>query len=163
MSKDASLDYVGQELAKETVNHPEHYLQGYIETIYAIAQTLGPEGFKAFCMGNWMKYRERAAHKGKAEDLKKAEVYLGWAVNGLPFPKLIKTKAVQDEITDAANYLQVNHKKFRIGDWIRNKNRRDLENKPIHYKVMQLTASGYLIGDGVFVSYDCEDIWELAR
>lgn len=66
---------------------PDHYIQGYIETIYAIAQTLGPEGFKAFCLGNWMKYKTRAGHKTDNEnDLAKAQVYLHWATNGLPAP-----------------------------------------------------------------------------
>jgi len=68
------------------VNSPNHYTQGYIEAIYAIEQVLGKDGFKAFCMGNYLKYKMRAEHKGKDEDLKKAEVYLGWAVNGLPAP-----------------------------------------------------------------------------
>ena len=76
----------------DSVNKPQHYQQGHIETIYAIEQTLGPEGFKAYCMGNWMKYKSRAAYKGNAdEDLKKAEVYLGWAINGLP-PLNVKAK-----------------------------------------------------------------------
>ncbi len=68
------------------VNSPSHYTQGYIEAIYAIEQVLGKDGFKAFCIGNYLKYKMRAEHKGKDEDLKKAEVYLGWAVNGLPAP-----------------------------------------------------------------------------
>lgn len=65
---------------------PQHYAQGYIETIYVIEQTLGPEGFKAYCMGNYLKYKARHEHKNGKEDLEKAEVYLGWAVNGLPKP-----------------------------------------------------------------------------
>lgn len=68
----------------DAVKSPKHYQQGYIETIYAIAQTLGPEGFKAYCMGNWIKYSSRHKLKGGQEDLDKAEVYLGWAANGLP-------------------------------------------------------------------------------
>lgn len=68
------------------VESPDHYIQGYIEVIYLIAQTLGPKGFKDFCMGNYLKYRTRHEHKGGEEDLKKAEQYLDWAVNGLPAP-----------------------------------------------------------------------------
>jgi hypothetical protein len=65
---------------------PKHYTQGHLETIYVIEQVLGKEGFKAFCMGNYIKYKERHAFKNGAEDLAKAEQYLTWAVNGLPEP-----------------------------------------------------------------------------
>lgn len=65
------------------VDSPAHYQQGHIETIYAIEQTLGPEGFKAYCMGNWMKYIARHQYKN-GEDLAKANKYLEWAANGLP-------------------------------------------------------------------------------
>ena len=72
-------------MISDNVHKPQHYQQGHVEVIYAIEQTLGPEGFKAYCMGNWIKYKSRAAFKGNTEeDLKKAEVYLSWAVNGLP-------------------------------------------------------------------------------
>ena len=72
-------------MRSDNVHSPQHYQQGHVEVIYAIEQTLGPEGFKAYCMGNWIKYKSRAAFKGNAEeDLKKAEVYLSLAVNGLP-------------------------------------------------------------------------------
>lgn len=77
---------LGEVLAGLNVHSPKHYTQGYLESIYVIQQTLGPEGFKAFCMGNWIKYNERAKHKGGAEDLAKADQYLEWAVNGLPKP-----------------------------------------------------------------------------
>lgn len=70
----------------DNVNSPAHYTQGHIETIYAIEKALGPEGFKSYCMGNWIKYSSRHKEKGGEEDLRKAEVYLGWAVNGLPEP-----------------------------------------------------------------------------
>ena len=71
---------------KDNVNSPEHYTNGHVETIYAIENVLGPEGFKAYCMGNYMKYMARHRKKNGEEDLKKAEVYLGWAANGLPAP-----------------------------------------------------------------------------
>lgn len=64
-----------------------HYVQGYFETIYEIRDILGQEGFKAFCMGNYIKYSARAQHKGNyLEDAAKAQQYLLWAVNGLPDP-----------------------------------------------------------------------------
>lgn len=69
------------------VESPQHYTSGYIEVIYAIHDVLGREGFKAFCMGNYIKYNARANHKGlRAEDLAKADQYLEWATNGLPAP-----------------------------------------------------------------------------
>lgn len=69
------------------VESPQHYTQGYFETIYEIRDILGGEGFKAFCLGNYIKYNARAQHKGlRAEDLAKADQYLDWAVNGLPSP-----------------------------------------------------------------------------
>lgn len=71
----------------DAVESPQHYTQGYIESIYAIKQILGDEGFKAFCMGNFLKYKQRAEYKNGEEDLKKAAVYLDWAVNGLPAPE----------------------------------------------------------------------------
>lgn len=69
------------------VESPQHYTSGYIEVIYAIHDVLGREGFKAFCVGNYIKYNARANHKGlRAEDLAKADQYLEWATNGLPEP-----------------------------------------------------------------------------
>jgi hypothetical protein len=70
----------------DAVESPQHYTHGYIESIYAIKQILGDEGFKAFCMGNFLKYKQRADYKNGEEDLKKAAIYLDWAVNGLPAP-----------------------------------------------------------------------------
>lgn len=68
------------------VQSPKHYTSGRLETIYQIADALGPEGFKAYCLGNVMKYTGRHAGKNGDEDLKKAQVYLEWAINGLPEP-----------------------------------------------------------------------------
>lgn len=70
----------------EQVYSPKHYLQGHLETIYVIQQVLGEQGFKDFCMGNYIKYRERHTFKNGEQDLKKAEQYLEWATNGLPEP-----------------------------------------------------------------------------
>ena len=71
---------------RDNVNSPKHYTSGHVETIYAIENVLGPEGFKAYCMGNYMKYMARHQHKNGEEDLKKAQVYLNWLTNGLPAP-----------------------------------------------------------------------------
>ena len=59
---------------------PEHYQQGGIECIDAIRAALGTEGFRDYCAGNVHKYVWRHRHKNGIEDLKKAQVYLGWLV-----------------------------------------------------------------------------------
>lgn len=60
------------ELTKETVNHPEHYLGNKFEAIEII------EDYNLnFNLGNVIKYTLRADKKGKkAEDLKKAKWYI---------------------------------------------------------------------------------------
>lgn len=57
---------------KDTVNHPEHYTIGGIETIdYIEAKQLN------YNLGNAVKYISRSSYKGKkVEDLKKAVWYL---------------------------------------------------------------------------------------
>jgi len=62
----------------DTVNKPVHYTIGNgIECIDYIKQSLGLEGFKAFCHGNVIKYQHRHAYKGKpVEDMQKAQWYL---------------------------------------------------------------------------------------
>ncbi|MFD1954274.1 DUF3310 domain-containing protein [Paenibacillus thailandensis] len=66
--------------ASDPVNHPNHYTQGGIETIDFIRSKMTPEEFRGFCKGNVLKYVARANLKGGDEDLRKASVYLGWAV-----------------------------------------------------------------------------------
>ena len=58
------------------MNHPVHYTQGGIETIDAIEAALGPDGFRAYCKGNALKYVWRERHKGQNESIKKAIWYL---------------------------------------------------------------------------------------
>ena len=60
----------------DPVNSPEHYTQGGEECIDHIKRQLGTSGFKAFCLGNSLKYRWRADFKGnKEEDIAKAIWY----------------------------------------------------------------------------------------
>jgi hypothetical protein len=66
----------------DLVNQPEHYLKGGIETIDFIRAKLGSEGFRAYCLGNVLKYVSRWQDKDGLQDLKKAQVYLDWAVKG---------------------------------------------------------------------------------
>ena len=62
------------------VEHPSHYTQGGIECIKAIEASMSPEGFQDYCKGNVMKYIWRWREKNGLEDLKKAQVYLGWMI-----------------------------------------------------------------------------------
>jgi hypothetical protein len=66
------------------VHSPQHYTQGGIEAIDYIAAKLGPVGFRAYCIGNALKYLSRWQLKDGEQDLRKAQVYLGWAVTGDP-------------------------------------------------------------------------------
>jgi hypothetical protein len=68
----------------DAVSQPSHYLAGGIEAIDYIAAKLGPEGFRAYCIGNVLKYVSRWQHKDGEQDLAKAAVYLGWACAGKP-------------------------------------------------------------------------------
>ncbi len=72
----------------DNVHQPKHYTAGAIECIDAIHAALGDEGFKAYCIGNAMKYQWRYRLKNGQEDLRKASVYLLWATHGNPGVKL---------------------------------------------------------------------------
>lgn len=63
----------------DPVTKPAHYQRAGIETIDYIRATLG-DGFEAYCIGNVLKYVSRYREKGGIEDLRKAQVYLGWAI-----------------------------------------------------------------------------------
>lgn len=65
------------------VEHPAHYTAGDVECIDAIRAALG-DGFADYCLGNVIKYVWRHRMKGGAEDLEKARVYLGWAIEAEP-------------------------------------------------------------------------------
>jgi hypothetical protein len=63
------------------INHPSHYTSGNIECIDALASALSKEEMRGFCIGNTIKYLWRNQHKGKIEDLKKAQFYLNWIIS----------------------------------------------------------------------------------
>lgn len=63
----------------DAVNHPNHYA-GKIEVIDYNRDKLTPEEFTGFCMGNVIKYVSRWRKKDGVQDLKKAAVYLQWAI-----------------------------------------------------------------------------------
>lgn len=63
----------------DPVNSPSHYV-GKIECIDYLRDKLTPEEFTGFCMGNVLKYSSRWRKKDGVQDLKKAKVYLEWAI-----------------------------------------------------------------------------------
>jgi hypothetical protein len=65
---------------QNVVEHPDHYTQGEIECIDAIKSALGPENFKAYCLGTCLKYLWRTEHKNGIEDLLKCQMYLKWLI-----------------------------------------------------------------------------------
>ena len=69
----------GMGIPKDNVNHPSHYCAGGVECIDGIRAVLG-QGFVDYCQGNAIKYLWRWRHKGGVEDLRKAQVYLGWMI-----------------------------------------------------------------------------------
>lgn len=68
---------------EDKVNHPSHYTFGEIEVIDYIKDKLTGDEYVGYCMGNVLKYSSRWRHKGGLEDLKKAQVYLGWAIEAV--------------------------------------------------------------------------------
>lgn len=64
---------------QDAVNHPSHYA-GKIECIDYIRDKLTIAGFTDYCIGNVMKYVSRWRKKDGIQDLKKAAVYLNWAI-----------------------------------------------------------------------------------
>ena len=64
-------------VAKDAVNHPEHYTAGKVECIDALeAATSGLTGIEAVCTANAIKYLWRWKLKNGAEDLEKAKWYI---------------------------------------------------------------------------------------
>ncbi|WP_424766262.1 DUF3310 domain-containing protein [Paenibacillus sp. sgz302251] len=63
-----------------SVNSPNHYMAGGIETIDYIKAKLTPEQWQGYCLGNIMKYTSRYLLKNGAEDLQKADKHLKWLI-----------------------------------------------------------------------------------
>ena len=78
---DEELDCVFFDGSKQNdpVNSPSHYV-GKIECIDYLRDKLTQEEFTGFCMGNVLKYSSRWRKKDGIQDLKKAKVYLDWAI-----------------------------------------------------------------------------------
>ena len=94
-------------MKKDNVNHPSHYTTGEIEVIDYIRDKLDPDQFVGYCLGNVLKYVSRYRHKGEPlQDLRKAQVYLGWAV-----------EAQEGVISDGRSCETCVHNKCSINDW----------------------------------------------
>lgn len=63
--------------------HQDHYESLGIEPIDYIKATFTPEEFQAFCRGNVIKYISRYQLKNGIEDVRKADVYLGWMLESM--------------------------------------------------------------------------------
>ena len=69
----------------DSVNSPEHYTQGTIECIDAIAASMSINEFTGYLKGNCIKYLWRYRNKGNAkEDLEKARWYLNKLLSVIP-------------------------------------------------------------------------------
>ena len=64
----------------DKVKQPEHYTAGSIECIDYIKDSLSREEWIGYLRGNVTKYMHRFRSKNGIEDLRKAEVYLGWLI-----------------------------------------------------------------------------------
>ena len=64
-------------MAKDNVNHPEHYTKDEIQGSHAIKSATS-EGYQYYLQGVVLKYiwRYRYKHEDRVEDLKKARWYL---------------------------------------------------------------------------------------
>lgn len=78
----ATIDEQGH-IVKDNVNNPAHYADKQIEVIDYIKDTLTPEQYQGYCLGNVIKYVSRYQKKNGREDLKKAAVYLRWLTESL--------------------------------------------------------------------------------
>lgn len=75
--------YDDTKIYEDNIKSPNHYkLDGLnIESIDIIKARLGKDGYKAFCVGNVIKYILRADKKNGLEDYKKAGQYLKWIID----------------------------------------------------------------------------------
>jgi len=71
------------EPATDNVTNPSHYINGNIETIDYLKDTLSKEQYEGFCRGNVLKYISRYPHKNGVEDLNKAKTYLEWLIESV--------------------------------------------------------------------------------
>ena len=86
----------------DEVVHPEYYADKSIEVIDYLEDTLTPEEYVGFCLGNTLKYVSRWHGKNGVEDLKKAHTYLNWAIMKLEaiHEKNIQGKTATENVRD---------------------------------------------------------------
>lgn len=78
--------------SKESIN-PDHYKTGGIECIDAIRDSLGYDGFIAYCRGQIIRYTWRLGKKDDAlVEIGKAAVYAQWVKDTLDGKPLTKGK-----------------------------------------------------------------------
>lgn len=65
-----------QEVIPTNAINPEHYKTGKFECIEVMAEALGVEAVKDFCICNAFKYLYRHKRKNGLEDIKKAQWYI---------------------------------------------------------------------------------------
>ena len=86
MEKEKSFEQVLSELVEQDLVHqPNHYKgKNGMEVIDVIKNFAPcPEYAEGFFFGNVVKYVLRHSQKNGLEDLKKAQVYLGWLIEAL--------------------------------------------------------------------------------
>ena len=64
----------------DVANQP-HYTDCGIQPIEYMRANMTHEAFKGYLVGNIIKYVSRFDRKNGVEDLKKAQVYLGWLID----------------------------------------------------------------------------------
>ena len=73
-----------QDMKNDMVNHPEHYMEGGIETLDYLKAKSNPVEFMGYLRLNCLKYLSRAPYKGSGvTDLKKCFFYLNALINEL--------------------------------------------------------------------------------
>lgn len=89
----------------DVVNHPQHYTQGGVECIDALAAaTVGLEGIQAVCTANAIKYLWRWKRKNGAEDIDKAIWYLNRLKQSIKEEEQAEVKnAIQDIETNVCD------------------------------------------------------------
>lgn len=77
LPKEFKADQKEEAKKHDAVNHPNHYTQGEVECIDAIASAcINKQGIEAVCAANIIKYLWRYENKNGVEDVKKAQWYL---------------------------------------------------------------------------------------
>lgn len=76
INSEAQQKAVSGAYSASQVVHPKHYMSdGGVECFDILVDTLGKDGFEAFCVGNMIKYLVRYKRKGGVQDVKKVEMY----------------------------------------------------------------------------------------